>query len=503
MLERRDSGVPAGRVTASGGRPLPRGGTLRRLGRVLTRRQHGFTMAEVLVALVVFEIVGASLVALLNSTTAVTGLARQRTVAQQAALSQIESIRTLEYDAVGIANGNPAGCLGVTSTSSRCPNTSYPPASTTIQDGGLVAALATSVSYVNDPGPLSYTSYANYKKVVVTVTRTRDSKLLAHEVTYVAPPVKADESNAVIKVTVIDYGNNAPVANVPVALSTGPSAPESDIADAAGAVTFAGLAPNPTSGPQASYDLGVTPPIGYVTLYDTVSPSAPAHTQLVPGETWPTTLDVYRPATIYVQLQNFDGTTYAGTATVAVGYTRKSTQYSQNFSYTGSPLTITSMNEGSNTVSLVPGLAYTVSVTGSAFYEVDPATGQPEGSVTANVPDAYPSVLSHTFVARTAQVATVNVTVTNSNNGACRNATATLAGGPFGGAPWSFSLSGSTSGSGAPAVFNPTGPGVPVGAGYSITGRGAAWPYSTKTLTGQTVAAGTNNITVKLSSSTC
>ena len=67
----------------------------------------------------------------------------------------------------------------------------------------------------------------------------------------------------------------------------------------------------------------MTPPTGYVTLADTVSPAAPAHVQLSPGQTWATALYVYKPATIFVQLRNFAGTTFTGSTTVTVRYAQR------------------------------------------------------------------------------------------------------------------------------------------------------------------------------------
>ena len=194
---------------------------------------------------------------------------------------------------------------------------------------------------------------------------------------------------------------------MPVSLATGPSAPRNDVTDASGTVMFAGLTPNPTSGGQAYYDLSLTPPTGYVTLYDTVSPAAPAHVQLSPGQTWPTALYIYKPATIYVDLRNFDGTPYTGSGTTAtVSYTRNSTLYSKAFRYPGSTLSVTSMTEGTQTVQLIPGLSYTVSVLGGTFYYKD-TTVSPQNSGTANVPDGYPNVLTHTFTFTNAELATV------------------------------------------------------------------------------------------------
>ncbi len=260
---------------------------------------------------------------MLGSATAASSLSRQRTLAQQAALSQIETVRTLAYASVGTTNGNPPGSISPT---------------TNINTGVLVATVTTQISYVDDPTPLSYTSHANYKKVVVTVTRNRDSKQLAREVTYVAPPVKSLATQGTINVQVVDYGNNTPISNVGVALSTGPSAPRNDVTDVAGNVVFAGLNPTAPSGAQMYYDLALTPPTGYVTLADTVSPALPAHTTLAPAQTWSTLLYLYRPSTIYVQLKNADGTTFAGAATVTVSYTRNATpNYSRTSRTPGPP----------------------------------------------------------------------------------------------------------------------------------------------------------------------
>jgi protocatechuate 3,4-dioxygenase beta subunit len=132
------------------------------------------------------------------------------------------------------------------------------PATKTVSVRGLKATLTTQISYVNDPTPTSYATAANYKKVTVTVRRSGDSKVLAREVTYLAPPARAafgGINNVIINVQVVDYGNNTPVQGATVNLGTGPSAPRSDTTDETGTVTFAGLTANPVSGPQAYYDL--------------------------------------------------------------------------------------------------------------------------------------------------------------------------------------------------------------------------------------------------------
>jgi type II secretory pathway pseudopilin PulG len=428
--------------------------------------QGGFSLAEVVVALMLLELVAAGLVGLLTSATAATRLARQRTLAQQAALSQIESIRGLAYDSIGTGNGNPPGAV---------------PSTARVSTAGLDATVTTQVSYVDDPTPLSYTSHANYKKVVVTVRRAADGRELAKEVTYVAPPVKSPASNAVINAQVVDYGNNTPVPNVEVVLTKGPSPSRTDTTDVEGTVSFAGLKPNPPNGAQAYYDLSLTPPTGYVALPDTVSPALAAHVQLSPGQTWSTALFLYQPSTIVVRLNNADSTAFTGTATVTVGYTRNATQNSQAFAYTGSPLTVTSING----VPLIPGLQYTVTLSGATGFYPNPPNASP---ATANVPDDYPTLNTHTFAFTGAQLASaVDVTVRGANGVDCKNANVTISGGP-----WAVSLVGATSGTGAPAAF---GGAVPAATAYTIRG---AWSSYSGQLTGQTITTGTNAFTVLL-----
>lgn len=427
--------------------------------------ERGFALIEVTVAMVIFAVAGAALIAVLVSATASNKLARQRTLGQQKALGQMETIRSMDYDDIGISGGNPPGTLAATQS---------------INVGGLLATQKTQVVYVNDPGPLSYETDANYKKVTVTITRDSDSKQLSKEVTYVSPPVKASATNSVIKATVVDYGNASTLADVPVALSTGPSAPRSDSTDASGEVTFAALTPNPSSGSQQYYDLSVTPPTGYVTLYDTVSPASPAHVQLSPSQIWTTSLNVYKPATAFIQLKNSDGSTYTGSATATLKYTRNSTQYSKNVAYSGSPLTITTMTEGTQTVQLIPGLSYTASAVGGTFYQADPATWLAQASKTENVPDAYPTTLTHTFTLTGAPLATVSVTVKRGST-LCSNATVTVSSGPWGGAPWNFSKSATTV-SGIATITN-----VPAGTAYSI--KASESGLTTQTSSTTTVAA--------------
>jgi type II secretory pathway pseudopilin PulG len=471
VLRRRDLPLEAGSDASFETQPAPsRPATvLLRLVRTVARRERGFSMVEIVIALMLFEFVAAGIVGLLTSSSAATTLARQRTLAQQAALGQIESIRSLDYSVVGLVNGNPPGSVAATAN---------------VSTGGLSATVTTQISYVDDPTPLSYTSHANYKRVTVTVRRTSDSRQLAQEVTYVAPPVKSFATNATVNAQILDYGNNTPVQNVGVALSTGPSAPRNDVSDAGGNVPFAGLTPNPTNGAQAYYDLTLTPPTGYVALADTVSPAGAAHVQLSPGQTWSTVLYLYRPSTIYVQLLNADATAFAGIGTVTVSYTRNATNYQQVFSYAGTTLSVTSING----VPLIPSVTYTVSFSAAGFYPNPPGST----SASATVPTSYPTDLTRTFAFNGAQLASANVTVKGNNGNNCANASVTVSGGP-----WSVTLNAATDAVGAPAAYTNT---IPVGTGYTVKGTKSGFSGQ---LTSQTIAAGTNPFTITIPGTPC
>ena len=341
--------------------------------------ESGQTLIEVVIAIGIFAIVSASLVTLLLSSLNTTNFSREKTLAQQAATTQIEKIRNTAYASIGnctgtpcTPNGNPPGTI---------------PLTTQLQIVGVWATMTAKIEFVDDPTPLSYQSYANYKRVTVTVTRNSDGQQLAQEVTNIAPPVKASQSEGTIVATVVDIGNNQVVPNVTMSLTNGPSGNETDTTDTSGTVTFAGLTPTTTGNPY--YTVGVTPPAGYEVLSDTTPPAVSVQFALSPGQVQPATVDIYDPVTLYVQLYNNGGTALSTAATVTVSSSRQT----QTFSYTpamNGQLAITALN-GED---LVPGLTYTVTVSGVGFVSGSQSTQS--GTDPANVND-YPATLSTTF----------------------------------------------------------------------------------------------------------
>ncbi|MCC6223488.1 MAG: carboxypeptidase regulatory-like domain-containing protein [Thermoleophilia bacterium] len=390
--------------------------------------EAGITLVEMLIASALLLVIATALGTVLTSSIASHRLSREKTIADEVALQEIESIRRLPYDSVGVVSGNPPGTVTPVKT---------------VSVRGLDASVSIQITYVNDPTPTSYATAANYKRVVVTVTRTRDGKQLARQATYVAPPARAPYGGinyAIVNAQVVDAGSSTPVAGVTVLLGTGPSAPRSDVTGETGIVTFAALTANPESGPDAYYDLTLNPPTGYVVLAEDVPPGGAAHTQLAPGQTFDTALRIYRPATIEVDLRGSDGSTYAGAASVTISSARGS----ETFEYGGGPLTVTEVAGEP----VVPGLDYTVSAVGEGGVEAE--------ALTKYVPDDYPTDLSSSFTLTFPPVGAVVVSVGWAGS-PVPGATVTVEGG-------SVSLTGTTDGAGM-VTF----PNVPAGTGYLVT----------------------------------
>jgi Tfp pilus assembly protein PilV len=351
------------------------------------RGEAGFTVIEALGAIVLFVVVATALAGILVSAINTNGRARERTQAQQVAQAQIETIRRMPYDKVGTVNGNPAGTLQ---------------ASQSVTVGSSKYTVNIAVKYVGDSVPTSYPTGADYKRVTVTVLRPSDSKLLAKEVTYVSSPARAPLgglNNAIINVQVVDYALNTPVEGVNVNVtSTSPSVNLNDTADDTGNVSFPALTPNPSS----SYFYDITASLtGYVTLKDDLPPAAATHHSLAPSETFNTKIRIYKPATINVALKNADGSAFTGDATVTVSSSRGS----EDFSYAGSPLAITTVKGEP----VVPSIQYTVSASTSGGLVATP--------VTKYVPDDYPNVLSTTFTLTFPAPSALVVTVTQGGVG--------------------------------------------------------------------------------------
>jgi type II secretory pathway pseudopilin PulG len=426
----------------------------------LVRSEDGFGLVEALFAMVIFAIVASALATVLTAATAAHSYSRVRTLAQQAAMAQVEYIRGLTYDKVGTNPGNPLGTIAPTRTVSLA---------------GVGATVTTDVRWIaHDGTPTSYSTNAFYKKVTVTVTRTRDGRQLAREVTFFSPPDRAPLGGvnlASVDPTVVDLVTRNPLVGATVSLKLNGVLNAQDTAGLDGKVSFAGLDTTSTNW----YDV-VVDNAPYVTLAADAPPNGIAHFQLAGGEDKQPVIELFKPVSLSVVLQDQGtGLAFAGTANVTVSSTPPGT--SGTFSVTGGTSSaITSLSGGAQ---VLPTVDYTV----STALQSQPCRPQP-----ADVPvpsldtNGYPDTLSSTAtVLVPAALATQNVTVHVIKKGsttlAASGATVTASGGPL---PGCGTATATTNSSGDATLTLPAGAGYKISAtasGGSTNGAGS-WPTS-------------------------
>ena len=427
-------------------------------------REAGFSLIELVMAMTLFAIVSTALGGVLTAAMSARSTALEKTKAEQIANTQLEWIRSLDYLQVGLTStGQVRGDIDPTGNQAS-------------QNGPTVPAgyaVIIKVSWVDDPTPTSYSAYASYKNVLVTVYRAGDTKELTHQSTQVGPRSSSTFGGinaGVIEAIVMDYysGGVGPMADVNVTLGTGPSAPLDETSNANGAVRFRGLDPTTATGTTTHYDLDVAAASGWVLVANPLA----THLTLAPGQTvGPKTLYVYKPLTLSIPLFNADGTPFTGTATIKVENTRGSV----TLAYTGTPLTVTSIVNTATGLSepLVPE-PYTITV----------LSGMPADSLTVPVPADYPTTLTLDGSV-TAKVVGALTTTVMWGGQPVSGATVQLTGGPN-----SISLSAVTNAAGVASFAD-----VNAGSGYTLT----ATKSGESGTTSATVVANTNtNVTITM-----
>ncbi len=406
--------------------------------RVSCSHEAGFSLIEVVMAITLFAILSAALAGVLTAAIGARSGALQRTKAEQIANQQLEWIRSLDYLQVGLtATGQVRGVIDKTGNQSAYDGPTVP--------SGYTVEIK--IGWVDDPTPTSYTQFASYKNILVTVSRASDSKQLTHQSTQIGPRTRAafgGIATGAIEAVVVDYysGGVGPMQGVDVTLGTGPSAPLDETTNQNGAVRFSALAPNPSSGTTAYYDLDVPTFQGYVLAANSLA----THMKVAPGETvGPKTLQVYRPLILTIPINNSDGTPFTGTAQVKVSNSRGS----RTFTYSGTPLIVTQITNSTSgqLESLVPE-PYTIVV----------LTGVLAEDTIVSVPAGYPTTTSVT--APITALATGDLTATVTWGGLpVSGATVTVTGGPK-----SVNLSQTTNGSGVVSFST-----LSAGVGYTVT----------------------------------
>jgi hypothetical protein len=452
-------------------------------------REAGFTLIEVLLAGLMLAILSVPISGLISSSAAIARLDRERTGADQLAQAEIETIRTLPYTQVGLTGGNPPGVL-TASTSTSLPS-------------GEAVATAIQVTWVADPIPTAFVTNADYKKVVVTVTRTSDGVQLAKKTTYVASasaPPFAGSTWDQIKRQVVDAVTNLPLPGASVNLTGGPdSENRTDITDGSGTVLFPALASSSNGTPVYTLATTLT---GYSVFPDDISPGSPSSISSTAGVNSVGTIRMYKGASLTVNLQNSSGAAYTSGAAVSLDSSRCG-QATVSIPSGSSSTTITTCSYATGkSVSLPPNVSGQVPADDKYFVTAWSNSGGFWGATSSSgvlVPSSYPTTLTQSVTVKFGSTAytgasatkTINVTVKKSGS-ADSNARVELTGGPAG-----VYLYATTNGSGV-ASFT-----VPVSStGFTFTANANDMGAATGSATTPSVTTGTSSpiaLTVNIS----
>jgi prepilin-type N-terminal cleavage/methylation domain-containing protein len=472
-------------------------GSVGRVRRVLARAcddEQGFTLMELSIASVLLLILGSPIVAVLVTSMQLGTSSLITSGASTLATSKIELVRAMPFDSVGFPGGNPPGTISSSNTLYYGPTT---------LDGRAIS-IAYQITYVNDHGAKTQT-YADYKRVVVTITRTSDGTVLATKTTNIAALTGAPDGGSEyldIRRSVVDMATGNPaLANVSVSIANGPSAGRTDSTDSTGSVVFPLLTPNTST--SSFYD--VTAVLAGYNTYPADLPYAGTGSPAVSleqinhltGYDDQQTIHLYKGATVTVDVDKSDGVTpFPASTTVYMGSgLAGNTGTATTGAQTAATLTQLQLGNAyvtpnANTISIYPG-NYTFSGESGTVASMTYAVPQ----TTVAVPNNYPSDLTKTVkLLMYANPVTSNTTVTVTvKRGASnvQNAHVELSSTATGvaNAP-SVYVWGNTNSSGQVALI------VPRGSAFTIKATDAR--NSTASLTGQSFAASTATATLTI-----
>lgn len=333
------------------------------------RQQAGISLVETVMAISLFGLVSTSLITVLTSATVADGLARQRSIALELAQQQVEYVRQLNYSDAGTDGGNPAGSV---------------PPSQKKQVAGLWYELNTEIKWVNDPTPSSFSAYAHYKRVRITVSRVRDGRLLSTVTTFISNAARdalGGIDNAVANIIAEDYATHERLPGVLITL-TKDTLETTELTDSTGVATFPALEPTETGEYYEAH--------AEFSGYDMYKGDIPANFTLEPSGTGGTTVHLYKPSVLNVTLTDgAGGPVYtAGEGTVTLTSVRGSTK--TNTTTTGTTSFTTLDDETAEGESLFPDSNYTLTV------KAEVPGGCRVGSSAVNpltVPEDYPDKL--------------------------------------------------------------------------------------------------------------
>jgi type II secretory pathway pseudopilin PulG len=220
------------------------------------KRQAGFTLMETVMAIGLIVLAFTSILPLYYSLTSYLVNNRFKAEANAIAARDIERIRTVPYESVGIVSGNPGGIFQAEKYESTPQGGSY--------------RISTRIQWVDDPldgtAALGTDPMPNdYKVATVNVYKSGATTAIARLTTNIARESEEQPitgGNIMVKVYLSD--GSTPVEDVRIDMTTGPSAPQANYTDASGQTLFAQITPSVTTG---DYSLRATKS-GYVVRID-------------------------------------------------------------------------------------------------------------------------------------------------------------------------------------------------------------------------------------------
>ncbi|MEO8862795.1 MAG: prepilin-type N-terminal cleavage/methylation domain-containing protein [Candidatus Saccharimonadales bacterium] len=244
------------------------------------KKDAGFTLVELVIALGVFSVVAASIFGLFISLTSSAVIAKQKAIAITIVTNEMERLKSLPYDSLAVAGGSIYSANPL-------------PATTTTKVNGFTYTAKISVSYVDDafdgcadyPSPELKAIYCrnyppptgapavdnnpqDYKIIRVAVYNKNNAKLADLDTQVSARVSETSSSTGALFVSIIDDTGN-PVNDATVTVvnnSVAPNVNASDTTDSNGIAIFYGFPPD------SGYDYVVT---ANAPGYSTISTIAP------------------------------------------------------------------------------------------------------------------------------------------------------------------------------------------------------------------------------------
>jgi len=212
----------------------------------IRKDERGFGYVDILVAVTILLLVTMSLTSLFVHEFKSIQSNVEKTTAKEIVAQEMEKIKSLSYDDIGMLHGNPEGILEP---------------SKTIEKDNRQFQLETRVKWEDDPSDEIFPQDSDprdYKKVAITVSwdgihNNQSYKLTNFFARESQPPLPAGGN---IVALVNHYPDNAPAENVKVNLLSGPFTPKYDYTNENGQIIFPLIA-------EGTYEAGIDSPMGY------------------------------------------------------------------------------------------------------------------------------------------------------------------------------------------------------------------------------------------------